>query len=373
MDEPHRSSTPLELLFDLTFVVAVGLVAAQFAHAIEQGHAVRAVVTYLMVFFAIWWAWMNFTWFASGYDTDDVAYRIFTMVQMGGVLVLAAGVPAGFGHGDFRSITIGYLIMRAGLVALWIRAALEDPGNRRGPVRNAVGFSVVQVGWLLRLLLPAQLTVPSVLVLALLDMAVPLWAARAGAASWNARHIAERYGLFTIILLGESLLAATTAVQDALQSAGANLALFVVAGCGLVVVFAMWWLYFLEPSGEGLERRPRLAYLWGYAHFGIFAALGALSAGLEFAVLETGHHLKVPDWTAGVAVALPVGIYLVLLWAVHAPLVAQATIRPAVMLAGAALVLLSPLATGFIGTTGVVVAVAAICAAIVGVTVLRRR
>jgi low temperature requirement protein LtrA len=71
--EPHRVATPLELLFDLTFVVAVARVAAQLAHAIaddEVGH----VAGYLMVFFAIWWAWMNFTWFASAYDCDDAAY-----------------------------------------------------------------------------------------------------------------------------------------------------------------------------------------------------------------------------------------------------------------------------------------------------------
>ncbi len=77
-----------------------------------------------MVFFAIWWAWMNFTWFASAYDVDDVPYRLLALVQMGGVLVLAAGVPSAFEHQDFFGITLGYFIMRIGLVAQWVRAAM---------------------------------------------------------------------------------------------------------------------------------------------------------------------------------------------------------------------------------------------------------
>ena len=94
-DEEGRSATPLELFFDLVFVVAVAFAAAAMHHDVVEGVVGESIVRYLQVFFAIWWAWMNFTWFASAYDTDDVIYRLLTMVQMFGVLVLAAGVPAG--------------------------------------------------------------------------------------------------------------------------------------------------------------------------------------------------------------------------------------------------------------------------------------
>src|SRR3954447_12718677 len=97
IDERTRVSSQLELLFDLTFVVAVAAVTEQFAHTIADGHAGAGVLPFLQVFFAIWWAWMNFTWFASSYDTDDVTYRILTMVQMAGVLIIAAGVTAAGG------------------------------------------------------------------------------------------------------------------------------------------------------------------------------------------------------------------------------------------------------------------------------------
>src|SRR4051812_16430551 len=94
--EEHRASTPLELLFDLCFVVAVGQAAARLHHSVGEAHVGHGLLGYVTVFFAIWWAWMNFSWFASAYDQDDVLYRLLTLVQMSGVLVLATGVDAAF-------------------------------------------------------------------------------------------------------------------------------------------------------------------------------------------------------------------------------------------------------------------------------------
>ena len=91
--EAHRSATPLELLFDLTFVIAFGLAAAQFAHLLADGHYAAGLIGFGFSTFAICWAWINFSWFASAYDTDDWVFRVVTMVQMIGVLILAIGLP----------------------------------------------------------------------------------------------------------------------------------------------------------------------------------------------------------------------------------------------------------------------------------------
>ncbi|MDX6279667.1 MAG: hypothetical protein QOH03_738, partial [Kribbellaceae bacterium] len=170
IDEPHRVSSPLELLFDLTFVVAIAAVVAQLAHSIEEGHAHDAVVPFLQVFFAIWWAWMNFTWFASSYDTDDVVYRLTTMVQMAGALVLAAGVPAAASHSDYKWITLGYLIMRLGLVSQWIRAGVEDPSCRSTAFRYAFGIAALQVFWVLRVFLVHGVSPWTFLLLVVLEL-----------------------------------------------------------------------------------------------------------------------------------------------------------------------------------------------------------
>jgi low temperature requirement protein LtrA len=92
----HRVATPLELLFDLTFVIAFGLAASQFAHALAEGHYATALIGFGFASFAISWAWINFSWFSSAYDTDDWIFRVVTMVQMIGVLVLAIGLPRMF-------------------------------------------------------------------------------------------------------------------------------------------------------------------------------------------------------------------------------------------------------------------------------------
>ncbi|TQM36937.1 low temperature requirement protein A [Pseudonocardia cypriaca] len=376
VDEPHRAATQLELLFDLTFVVAVAAVVAQLGHAVADGHAAQAVSPFLQVFFAIWWAWMNFTWFASSYDTDDVPYRLLTLLQMGGVLVLAAGVPAAFAAADYRAITLGYLVMRVGLFVLWLRAAREHPEGRRTALRYAAGIGIAEVLWLVRLLL-AELGVLTGVVLVVafvalagVELAVPMWAERSRGTSWHPRHIAERYALFTIILLGESVLAASIGIADVV-SEGLHWSLVVVAGSGLVLLFALWWLYELEPSGDGLSNRRSRSFLWGYGHYGIFASLAALGAGLEVAVRQTGAHGALDPRGAGYAVAIPTALFLALLWASHSPIVPRSRVRPSVLFGAAALVLLAPAVGAGAGVGAVVALVALAAAAAVLVTILR--
>lgn len=100
-DEVHRQSTFLELFVDLCFVVAIAQVAAQLHHALIEHHFVTGILTCLTVSFAIGWAWVNFTWFASASDNDDVPYRLGSLAQIVGALILAAGVPEAFAAQDF--------------------------------------------------------------------------------------------------------------------------------------------------------------------------------------------------------------------------------------------------------------------------------
>jgi low temperature requirement protein LtrA len=146
--EEHRAATPLELFFDLCFVVAVALASSGLHHEVSEGHIGDGVLRYSIVFFGIWWAWMNFTWFASAYDTDDGIYRITTFVQMAGVLVLAAGVPRIFESADLGLSVTGYVVMRLAMVAQWLRAAQTDPVSRPAALRYAAGIAFVQLLWI---------------------------------------------------------------------------------------------------------------------------------------------------------------------------------------------------------------------------------
>jgi low temperature requirement protein LtrA len=314
--EAHRTATNLELFFDLFFVVAVSFAGSQLHHALSEGHVGEGLSGYLTTFFAIWWAWMNYTWFASAYDTDDWLYRLTTLVQMSGVLVLAAGVPRAFQEHDFRVVYAGYLIMRLAMAAQWLRAAAGDRAGRATAVRYAAGIGVAQVGWIALLVTPGWWYLAVFALCVALELAVPIWAERGSRTPWHPHHIAERYGLFTIIMMGENVLAATAAVQAEASDGGIDPGLVVLAGGALVIAFAMWWIYFDPPTPRILDSN-RHAIPWGYGHYLIFGAVGAFSAGVEVGIDHKAGVAHLTAAGAGLAVALPVAVFLFMVWALH--------------------------------------------------------
>jgi len=213
--EPHRAATPLELLFDLTFVIAFGASANELAHALAEGHIATGVIGFAFATFAVSWAWINFAWFASAYDTDDWIFRLTTMVQMVGVLILALGLPALFeslqdgDHLDTRVMVIGYVVMRVAMVFQWLRASRQDPGRShvcRTYVATIVVSQVLWVAWMLAEL-PIATTFAVAAVPVLIELSGPVIAERRGGGTpWHPHHIAERHGLVIIIALGEGLI-----------------------------------------------------------------------------------------------------------------------------------------------------------------------
>ncbi len=363
-DEQHRTATPLELLLDLAFVVAVAQAADSLHHGLVDGHAANALVSFPLVFFAIFWAWVNMAWFGSAYDNDDVPYRLAVFVQMTGVLILAAGVPRAFNDRDFTIVAVGYVVMRLALVGQWLRVAASIPSHRRTALRYAVGVATLQVGWLLRLAIPdGAWSVPTFFLLAAAEMAVPVWAERAGRTPWHARHIVERYGLFTIIVLGETVLSSTVAVQVALDndSAVGDLAPVIVGA--LLIVFSMWWIYFTLPSERLVERAKRefafhgaTSFIWGYGHYVVFGAVAATGAGLAVAVDQAIGDSELSDVRAGLAATVPIAVYMVAVWALHYREKPPGPLRTAVPLAGATVVVASSVTPEPVLVSGVVLA-----------------
>ncbi len=321
--ESHRVATPLELLTDLCFVVAVAEGAAVLHHAISADHVAVGVGHFAMIFFAIWWAWLNFTWFSSAYDNDDVAYRLLTILQILGSLVLAAGV-ASIAEDDFTLAVVGYLIMRVALVAQWLRAARADPAHQITCRRYAVGILVVQLFWVLLLLVPTALKIPTFALGVVLELAVPAFAERAGLTPWHPHHVAERYGLFFIIVLGETILSTTVALEQArgevAEVAHATAGLIMVVVGGVLTVFSLWWLYFSRSGGPLLEQgrdRLRVSFGWGFGHYFVLAAGAAIGAGLA-ARVDFWTHQEHPSALGSAALVTgPVAVLLVALWLVH--------------------------------------------------------
>jgi low temperature requirement protein LtrA len=305
--EAHRAATPLELLFDLCFVVAVSRAATLLHHAVSHGDAGSAVVSYVLVFFAIWWAWMNFTWFASAYDNDDAVYRLLVFVQITGVLILAAGVPRAFEHRDFDVVFVGYLVLRAGLVTLWLRAGRHDPPRRSTCYRYAAGESLCMVVWAGVALLGWP--VWAFIVAGAAELLVPVLAEAVEQTRWHPQHITERYGLFTIIVLGETILASSAAFQVVVDDRDANVTVVLTAVGALLTVFSMWWIYFSKPAAPALVSN-RVGFPWGYGHYVVFASAAAVGAGVAVMVDAVTDHSALSDAAAAAAFTIPVILYV---------------------------------------------------------------
>ncbi|WP_239697685.1 low temperature requirement protein A [Streptomyces sp. F-1] len=363
--EEHRVATSLELLFDLCFAVAVSQASAGLRAAVGAGHGTAGVLHFGIVFFSVWWAWMNLTWFASAYDPDDVPYRLTVFAQITGSLILAAGVLRAFDGDDLSVITLGYVVMRCALAGLWLRAARADPRRRRTALRFATGVVACQLGWVGLLLVPAAVRPAGVALLVAGEVCVPVWAQAAGTTPWHPHHIAERYASFTLIVLGESVASATAAVRTAFDEHRGTWQLCAVAAGGLLTVFAMWWLYFARPAHTLLattHRGPGRRFRWAYGHYLIFASAAAVGAGLAVEADQVTHRTGIAPQTAGAMVAVPAAVFLTTVWALHLRPHHRSVAQGAPFLGTAVLVLLSSFSPAPALATG---ALSALLAAVV--------
>lgn len=324
--EPHRVATPLELLFDLTFVVAFGIAASEFAHMLAEDHVGAGLAAFVFATFAVCWAWINFSWFASAYDTDDWVYRLATMLQMVGVVILALGLPqvyASIEHGehvDNAVMVAGYVVMRIAMVSQWLRAARQDPDHRAVCLAYAVSVTVAQIGWVGLIFAHTSLKVFLALAAALVvvEMLGPFLAeTRKGRTPWHAHHITERYGLLAIIALGEGVVGTVASISAVVGAQGWSTDAAVVAVAGTGLTFGMWWVYFVVPSADVLHAHRERGFGYGYLHIVLFGAIVATGAGLHAAAYYIEHHSKLSSAETVLWVALPVGLYVTTVYAIY--------------------------------------------------------
>jgi low temperature requirement protein LtrA len=346
--EPHRAATPLELLFDLTFVVAFGTAANELAHYLVEREFVTAVAGFCLSTFAVSWAWINYSWWASSYDEDDWVCRLATMVQMAGVVILALGL-----HDMFASIedgetldngvmVAGYVVMRVPMVFQWLRAARHNPERRDACMTYVKTITVSQVGWCALIVLDFSVPVTFAIAacLAVIEMAGPVIVERAqGGLPWHPHHIAERYGLLVIITLGEGIIGTVASINAVVQHQGWNddAVLLTLAGIGLT--FGLWWTYFAIPSAGVLERHRERSFGWGYGHMFIFGSLAAVGAGLHAAAYYIEDHTHLGAVGTVLTVTVPVAVYFAALYVIYSALVREVDTFHYSLVAGTAAVL----------------------------------
>lgn len=322
-NEPHRASTTLELLFDLVYVIAVSAAAEGFYHRLSE-HDLTGFVTFTLAFFILWNAWTSFTWFGSGYDPDDLPYRLSTLLQMFGSLLITANISQFFEQGLIWIGVAGYAIMRLASCSQWYRVYKHVPYHRQVAKRSMLGVLTLQAMWISWLFLPSSLQTPALFVFIIAELLMPIWARAEQFNNWHPGHLAERYGLLTIIVLGEGILGVSGTIRYLLADPAYSASDILVTGSGLVaLLFAIWWLYFSVPFDSILreERRRHDLISFGYGHFFIFASLAGIGSALnlvadamDYAVDPSASSTQVTMPYAMGMVMIQLAAFLVTLW-----------------------------------------------------------
>src|SRR5262252_5654891 len=274
--ESSRKVTWLELFFDLVFVAAVAQVAAP----LQTDYSVAGLIRFTPLFGLTWWAWTGHSVFSTRFDSDDVVQRSLTLVQMFAVAAMAANAKDALDTRSSAGFAAAYAIVRFLLVAQYFRArSVPDAGPLT--TRYLAGHGSAAVLWLGSALVPAPARFWIWALAFAIDLGTP-WLAVPHSVKVppDAAHLPERFGLFTLILLGESVVGVMRGMesQEDWRPAAATCAF-----AGMTILFLIWWWYFDGASGASEQpvrtRRDAVRFhLWSYAHFPL--ALGIVTVGV---------------------------------------------------------------------------------------------
>ena len=286
LGESERTATWLELFYDLAFVVAVAVLGGR----LQTVNDITGVLSYLGFFLLIWWLWVSHTFYADRYDTDDLVYRLLATVQLVAVAVIAASLSTGPAMSTM-AFAVGYAIARMALLVMYWRARVHVPETRELVSGYLVGFGLGALVWTLSIFTPEPVRFVLWVIAFSIDLGTP-WVMRRHQARvpLDVSHLPERLGLFTILVLGESIAATVAGLGDVEWGVESTF----TAVMALVVATAIWWLYFDNVEGkvvrrEASTRRTWKPTVWIYSHIGIAAGLGIIAIGLEHAISEAGH------------------------------------------------------------------------------------
>jgi low temperature requirement protein LtrA len=287
-DVDDRRATWLELFFDLVFVAAVG----QLATALSSHPTFPRFLGFVAVFVPVWWLWMGFTFYANRFDTDDLPYRLLTLLAMFLVAVLATTVESVF-HGGSSGFVLAYLGARLILLVLYERARRHVPEARRLSSIFLAAFGTATGFWIVSLALPAPWRYVLWGCALVLELGAPLFAWRQlPQAPIHPRHIPERFGLLTLIVLGESIFGVVLGIRHVPWGAASGL----TAAAGFVAAAALWWIYFDFLDETTISARGIFGGLtYTYMHYFVVVGLAAMGAGVKLAVLSAGGEARYDD------------------------------------------------------------------------------
>jgi low temperature requirement protein LtrA len=282
--------TPLELFFDLTFVFAMTQVTILLADEPTWGGVFRG----MLVLTALWWAWSAYAWLTSATDVDEGGVRLVMLASMGAMFGVALAVPGAFGD-DAVLFGVAYLLVRLLHLVLSATVVRDDP-ERRGALLR---FTPTAIFGASLLVLAGFLDGRDRIALWVVALAIDyLGPAVIGVGrGWRVapEHFAERHGLIILIALGESIIAIGAGAGFELDAG-----VLAAAALGIVVVSALWWLYFDVAAilarrrlmqARGLELHRLALHAYSYLHLPILAGVVLFALGLKTTLDHVGEAL----------------------------------------------------------------------------------
>ncbi|MBK4348973.1 low temperature requirement protein A [Lacisediminihabitans changchengi] len=273
----HRPVGWVELFFDLVFVVIIAVLA----HDLEQHIESVGLLTFLLQFVAVFWVWNGFTYYTERFESAGLENRLFVFLAILAVAGLAVWGEDGLGH-NYLGFAIAYLAARALNIALWLRAAIHVPRFRRAAWSFAAGFAVAGILILISFVVDEQWRLLLWAAAVVADIASPAVTQRfqADLPPISRDKFPERFGLFTMILLGETIAGVIRGAAESNAESGLSATTLLEAALGLAIGFGLWWLYF-----DFIARRPTrpvftVALLWVYLHIAAMASIVVVGAGI---------------------------------------------------------------------------------------------
>jgi low temperature requirement protein LtrA len=296
-DQGERHATWLELFFDLVFVISI----AEVVHALEDYRSLGDFLGAAGLFVAVWWAWVGYTVYADRFDTDDLLHRTLVLAGMLAVIAMALSVHDAL-HGGSAQFALTFVAVRGIVLLLNARARRHAAAAR--PLLNLylVAFSIGASLWLISVFVPEPARYVLWGVALVIELSAP-WVGRhqIARAPIHASHLVERFGLFTLIVLGESVISVAQGAADVDWTA----ATVAAAVAGFVAVACLWWLYF-DRIDDGTIRSVLQGLVWNYAHLPLLAGLVSVAVGTEYAIIEaaTGQLERATALALGAGMAL---------------------------------------------------------------------
>jgi low temperature requirement protein LtrA len=287
--EKERRATWLELFYDLVFAAAVAEIGVSLYTSYTTLSSFLGTVA---LFFPVCWTWYGVTFYAARFETDDFVHRILILLQMAGATALALNIHGALGETSFN-FAISYAAIRGLLVIEYLRAGSRIPTARPMAYKYSKGFSISAAIWVISAFVPPPERFILWSIALGIDVATTVFVGRRHLQSVpNISYLPERMGLFTLIVLGETIFSLIRSLSG--HSWGIESTISMAAG--LSIAFSLWWLYFDKIDGSVIrkfrdEAKSGLYLIWLYTHFPLVVGLCATAAGI-------GHLVSADQNTA---------------------------------------------------------------------------